>query len=135
VKSSGARVTVNAQLEWLPLASVAVHVTVVVPTGKPDPDSGEQVTVGEGSQLSVAVAAKLTGTSKLTLHPMAMLAGQVMAGGSVSLTVTVKEQVAIFPEGSVAVQLTVVVPFGKAEPDAREQVTVTWPELSVAVAV
>ncbi len=40
------------------------------------------------------------------------------------MTVTVKEQVAVTPAESVAVQLTVVVPFEKVEPDAGEQVTV-----------
>ena len=37
-------------------------------------------------------------------------AGQVMVGGTFSKTFTLKEQVAIFPEGSLAVYLTVVVP-------------------------
>ena len=36
-------VTVNMQLAVLPLASVAVHVTVVVPFGKADPDAGLHV--------------------------------------------------------------------------------------------
>ena len=35
-------------------ASVAVHVTVVVPTGNVEPDAGEHTTVAPG-QLSVAV--------------------------------------------------------------------------------
>ena len=39
--------------EW---ASVAEQVTVVVPFGKVDPDSGEQVGVPTPEQLSVAVA-------------------------------------------------------------------------------
>lgn len=37
------------------------------------------------------------------------------------------------PEASIAEQFTVVVPFGKFEPEAGEQVTVAEPELSVAV--
>jgi hypothetical protein len=40
-----------------------------------------------------------------------MFDGQVMAGACLSLTVTVKEHVAVLPLESVAVQLTVVVPF------------------------
>ena len=63
---------------------------------------------------------------------MVMGAGQVMAGGSVSLTVTVKVHVAVFPDASVAVQVTVVVPFGKAEPEAGEQLVVTPGQLSLA---
>jgi hypothetical protein len=50
-----------------------------------------------------------------------MLAGQLMAGGCVSMTVTVNEQVAVWLEVSVAVQVTVVVPFGKTDPDAGTQ--------------
>lgn len=46
---------------------------------------------------------------------LVMLAGQVMFGASM-VTVTVKEQVAIFPEPSVAFQITVVTPLSKAEP-------------------
>jgi hypothetical protein len=47
-------VTVKLQLLMLPLASVAVHVTVVTPNGKQLPDGGTQVTVTP-EQLSVAV--------------------------------------------------------------------------------
>jgi len=46
-----------------------------------------------------------------------MLAGQLMTGFSVSLTVTVNEQLDVLPAASVAVLVTVVVPFGKAEPE------------------
>jgi hypothetical protein len=48
---------------------------------------------------------------------------------------TVNEQVAVLPEVSVAVQVTVVVPAGKAEPDGGVQATVTPGQLSVAVGV
>ena len=40
-----------------------------------------------------------------------MLAGHVMLGGCVSLTVTVNEQLPVFFDESIAVQVTVVVPF------------------------
>lgn len=49
-----------------------------------------------------------------------MLAGQVMLGACVSLTVTLNEQLGAVPE----VQVTVVVPTGKNELDAGEQVIV-----------
>jgi hypothetical protein len=62
-----------------------------------------------------------------------MFAGQVIAGFSVSLTVTVNEQEAVLPDVSVAVQFTVVVPFGKVEPDAGVQLVVTPGQLSVVV--
>ena len=41
VKSNGARVTLNVQLEQLPLESVAVQFTGVVPTGNPEPGGME----------------------------------------------------------------------------------------------
>ena len=61
-----------------------------------------------------------------------MFDGQVIAGLSVSLTVTVKVQVAVFPESSVAVEVTVVVPLGKAAPEGGLLATVGVPQLSVA---
>jgi hypothetical protein len=51
--------TVKLQVAVLPLASVAVQVTVVTPTGKHEPDGGVQTTVTPG-QLSEAVVVKLT---------------------------------------------------------------------------
>ena len=60
--------------------------------------------------------------------------GQVTAGACVSLTVTVKLHAAVLLEASDTVQLTVVVPFGKNEPVAGEQVTAPTPgQLSLAV--
>src|SRR2546423_5710460 len=49
-------------------------------------------------------------------------------------TETVKLHVAVFPELSVAVQVTVVVPTGNAAPEGGLQTTVTPGQLSVAVA-
>jgi hypothetical protein len=54
-------------------------------------------------------------------------------GGSASYTVTVKEQVEEFPEGSLVVAVTVVVPIEKVDPEGVEHV-VAVPQLSVAVA-
>jgi hypothetical protein len=51
------------------------------------------------------------------------LAGQVIVGGSLSVTVTVNVQLAE-PSLLVAVQETVVTPFGKANPEAGVQTTV-----------
>jgi hypothetical protein len=65
---------------------------------------------------------------------MVILAGQLIAGGVRSLTVTVKPQLAVRFAASVALQLTVVVPFGNCEPEVGEHTTVVTPEqLSVAV--
>jgi hypothetical protein len=62
-----------------------------------------------------------------------MLAGQAMVGGCVSLTVTVNEHVPVPPEPSVAVQVTVVAPTGKTEPEAGVQMMVTPGQLSPTV--
>jgi len=55
-----------------------------------------------------------------------------MAGGCVSFTVTVKEQLLELFEVSVAVQVTVVVPFGNVEPLAGLQTATTPGQLSLA---
>lgn len=62
-----------------------------------------------------------------------LLAGQVIAGNCVSLTVTVKLHVAVLPDASVAVAVTVVVPFGKFVPDGGLVTTLTPGQLSDAV--
>ena len=49
------------------------------------------------------------------------------------MIVTVNMQLAMLFEGSVAVQFTVVVPFGKVEPEAGVHIGVIAPQLSVAV--
>jgi hypothetical protein len=50
-----------------------------------------------------------------------MLAGQLIVGFCSSLTVTVNEQLAVLFEASVAVHVTVVVPFENSDPDAGVQ--------------
>ncbi len=126
-------VIVKVQLSLLPAASVAVLVTVVVPFGNVEPDAGLETTVTPG-QLSVAVTLKLT-TAEHFPRSFACVtfAGQVITGFSVSATVTVNEQVDVLPDASVAVLVTVVVPFGNVEPDAGLETTVTPGQLSVAV--
>ena len=52
-----------------------------------------------------------------------------------SYTVTVKLQVAVLPEVSVATQLTVVVPTGNTDPDAGVHTTVAPAQLSVTEGV
>ena len=63
------------------------------------------------------------------------LAGQVIAGASVSLTVTVKMQLELFPLSSVASHVTVLVPTEKVEPLGGLHTTVTMVQLSLALAV
>ena len=58
------------------------------------------------------------------------------SGGQVILqaaTVTVKLQLAVFPDVSVAVQVTVLVPTGKVEPEGGLQAVDTPEQLSAAV--
>src|SRR5687767_6265192 len=57
-KRSGSTVTSNVQRDTLPASSVAVQVTVVVPTANILPDGGVQLIVGLASISSVAVTAK-----------------------------------------------------------------------------
>ncbi|HEY6068180.1 MAG TPA: hypothetical protein VIU81_05740 [Gaiellaceae bacterium] len=112
-----------------PNESVAVHVTVVDPSGNVAAGDGEQVTTGLLSTLSEAV-----GRAYVTLAPDGPVAATLMfagtllrTGGVVSPTVTVKVLAALVFGGlawSRAEQLTVVVPRAKVLPEAGEQLTV-----------
>ena len=57
-----------------------------------------------------------------------------MMGNSVSLTVTMKLQLVVLPEASVAVQVTLLVPLANVLPLVGMQVTLTPGQLSVAIA-
>jgi hypothetical protein len=84
-------------------------------------------------QLSVAVAVPtFTVASHVAPADTVWFTGQVIAGACVSLTLTVKLQLAMLPDVSVAVQLTVVMPTEKKEPDAGMQLVVTPEQLSLA---
>ena len=61
-----------------------------------------------------------------------IFAGQVIVQAT---TVTVNEQVAVLDDVSVAVQVTVVVPTGKVDPEAGEQLAVAPGQLSFATGV
>lgn len=61
------------------------------------------------------------------------LEGQVIVGACWSTTVTVKVQLFVLPEVSVAVQVTVVVPFGNVEPDGGLHTVEATAQLSVAI--
>lgn len=64
-----------------------------------------------------------------------MSAGQAIFGFSVSTTVTVKLHESVLLAASVAVQVTVVVPFWKVELGGGTQTIVAPGQLSVTVAV
>src|SRR6185436_341258 len=133
--SSSVTVTLKVQVAML-APSVAVQVTVVLPTEKVLPLAGEQLTLTRPAQLSRAVeAVQLTTAPHLSASvPWAMSAGQpLITGASSSVTVTLKVQVAMLAP-SVAVQVTVVWPTEKVLPLAGEQLTLTTPaQLSRAV--
>ena len=129
-------VTVKVQEPILPDASVAVQVTVVVPTGKPDPEAGTQTTVAL-PQLSVPVGVVYVTVAVQvpTGALVTMFAGHVTVGFVASLTVTVNMHEPVLPAGSVAVHVTVVVPTGKLDPEAGSHTTVALPQLSLPVGV
>jgi hypothetical protein len=122
-------VTVNEQLAVSPAPSVTVQLTVVVPFGKAVPLAGLHTTaLADSEQLSLAVGANVTTAEQRFGSVFFVIGdGQVICGACVSLTITVKLQVG--PD--CAVQVTVVRPTGKAEPEAGEQVTV--PQLPIVV--
>lgn len=113
--------TLNVPELRLPLASELEHVTVSIPNGKVDPDSGEQPTFGIGpSTMSIAV-----GERKFTFDPAKLFASAAISagmffscGGVVSTTLMEKAAGAdVLFEASLAVQETGVVPSGNVPPE------------------
>ena len=88
----------------LPLASVAVHITVVVPTGN---ELGALLVIFTGVQLLLSLAVALPNATPVAVQAeLAVVVigpGQAMVGAVTSLTSTIKLQVALFPKASVAV--------------------------------
>ena len=118
-----------------PEASVAVTVTVVVPTGNTLPDGGTLVIITP-EQLSVAVGVKVTTASHRPGSLLTIIsAGQTTTGSSSSFTVTSNVHTLVLPEASVAVTVTVVVPNGNILPEAGTLEIVVPVQLSVAVGV
>ena len=131
-------VTVKLHVFVLPAASVAVAVTVVVPTGKTEPEAGLLTTVGT-EQLSLAVTVKLTAAEHVPVGALTvMFAGQAMLGGVLSMTVIVCDALAVLPAPSVAVYVRVIISGLAGEPAPplfdSDTVTVGIPQLSEAVA-
>jgi hypothetical protein len=123
-------VTLNAQELLLPDLSTAVLVTVFVPNGKCDPDAGELTTETLVEQLSVAVGVvNVTTVDAVPIVPVTVIdAGQMIVGGSLSITITFCVHVLEFPHASVAVQTTKFVPW--ANVPGAPLVTVTAPPQS-----
>ena len=126
-------VTSNAHPRVFPAASVPWQMTVVVPMGNSEPDDGTHATVAPG-QLSETCGAKVARTEHRPGSVCkVMFVGQEMTGSSVSLTVTVKEQVLELPLGSVAVQSTGRTPLLNRLPDGGLQARL-YEQLSVPLA-
>jgi hypothetical protein len=136
VRTGGAvslTVTVNKAEPVLPCVSIAVQVTVVVPSGNVEPLAGLQLTGRAPSTLSVADAEYVNTAPVGPVPSTVAFVGTVRTGGAVSLTVTVNEAEPVLPCVSAAVQVTVVTPIGNVEPLAGAQLTGRAPStLSVA---
>ena len=99
----------------MPAPSVTVQVTVVFPNGKL---VGASFVVLATLQLSEVVGVPNVTFDNAVLHTPASTftvtsAGAVIVGSMLSTTVTICVAVAVFPDPSVAVHVTVVVPRGK----------------------
>src|ERR1051326_4929077 len=110
---SSLTVTVKKQVLVLPETSKAVHTTVFVPTGNAEPDSGETFVL-VSAQLSLTVGGGNVTTALAWPNGMlvAMSAGHVIEGSSVSFTITSNEQLSL-PLVLVAMHETVVAPTSK----------------------
>ena len=85
-------VTVKLQLAMLPLLSLAVQLTIVVPVTKMLPLAGVHVTLVTVQLSLVPGAGQVTTWLHATVVLVTTLAGQVMLGFSESATVTLKLQ-------------------------------------------
>jgi hypothetical protein len=101
--------------------SLDEHVTRVVPRANVDPLSGTHVIGVAPSTRSLADPENVTAAPADDVASATREDGSVNAGGVVSRTLTVKLPVAVFPEVSVLVQVTVVVPRANVEPDVDVQ--------------
>jgi len=102
--ATGASVSLTVTLKLhalvLPLASVAVQETEVVPLANVLPLAGTHAIVAPG-QLSLTDALKLTSAVHLPASVLTVMSlGQVATGDSLSATVTLKVQLAVLPLSS-----------------------------------
>jgi hypothetical protein len=122
-------ITLKEQMEVFPAASVAVYVTSVVPRSKTDPGAFVLVRVNVPPQLSDTVGVvQLTVAWQEAFALTVMLEGHpVITGFVLSWTITLNEQVDVFPSASVAVYVTSVVPRLKVVPGFCVAVSVSVP--------
>src|SRR5690606_18404433 len=81
-------VTSKMQVASFPDASVAAHLTIVVPMGKSEPEGGSQTIVGLGSTASVALTTNSTVAPSSLSHLTRRLCGQTISGGVTSPVLT-----------------------------------------------
>jgi hypothetical protein len=98
------------QLELLPQLSVAVQVRVMtwLPAQLPAAVTSLWVMEATPLQSSVAVAVPVLAASVEAVQSIVLLAGQVIVGACVSVTVMVCVQLEALPQLSVAVQIRVM---------------------------
>jgi hypothetical protein len=121
-------VTLNEADPLLLLASVAAHVTDVVPMTNVLPDAGAHVAARLPETMSIADAEKVTAAPDEPVASAVIGPGTVTTGFVVSPTVTVNEAEPVLPAPSMAVQVTVVAPMANVEPDAGAHVAARLPE-------
>ena len=113
-------VTSNVQLALFPARSVTTNVSVVIPTGNVEPETSPTVCkVVEPEQLSNPVGGVnvMSAPQIPASFDIVISGGHEIVGSSVSFTVTVKLQVAVFDAEAVSVIVqTIVVPFGICAP-------------------
>ena len=128
-------VTVKEQADVLPDASVAIYTFSVVPTGKIELLGKPLVNSTCTLQLSVAITSNVVTAPQIPKSVLILRGvGHVIAGFSLSFTITVKEQADVLPDASVAVYTFSVVPTEKIEPLGKPLVNSTCTlQLSVAV--
>jgi len=114
---------------------VAVHVTVLLPNGNTDPETGLQEVLTATTSVAVADEYDTMAERTLPLVCVVMDDGQVMTGALFCETTTGNVQVDLSPTLSNAVHVTDVVATANDEPLAGVQVRFLMPEPSVAVGV
>src|SRR5258708_2794606 len=119
------------QVAVLPCESVAVQITVLVPTGNIAGAWFVTVTALQLSETVGVLSVTLVAPHRPGEATTATSAGQVIEGGWLSVTITSCGQVVVLPCESVAVQITVFVPTGNIA--GALLVTVTAPQVSETV--
>src|SRR4029078_3515346 len=104
-------------------------------SGKVTPEAGAHVTVGPGSTESVTPTVYETTAPEPLVASATIVPGSARLGSVESPTTMSNESLVVLPVASVALQWTVVVPNGNAEPEAGAHETTGAPSTaSVAVA-